>query len=77
MAFSLLRYGLLWPGMTENTSGGLLFPQHRVLTVAKIQNFGTKDGILAFSACASCISCLFGPFVLLPLLCLSWQHSRL
>lgn len=62
--FPCLRYGLLWPGITGNTSGGLLFPQHRVLTMAKIKIFGTKDGILAFSTCGSCISSLFGPFML-------------
>lgn len=56
--------GLLWPGIAGSTSGGLLFPQHRVLTMAHIQNFGTKDGILAFSTRGSCISSLFGPFVL-------------
>lgn len=62
--FPCSRYGLLWPGITGNTSGGLLFPQHRVLTVAKIKSFGTKDGILALSTSDSCISSLFGPFML-------------
>lgn len=64
MAFSLLRMWITVARHNREHLWSLLFPQHRVLTMAHIQNFGTKDGILAFSTHGSCIPSLFRPFVL-------------
>lgn len=58
--FPCSGYGLLWPGITGNTSGHVLSSEQGA-DHGQNKDFGSNNGILAFSTSGSCISSLFGP----------------